>query len=760
MNPETLEAARWERARELFLDLADLPPAERGPELERIGAEDPELRAWVERLLAQDLGSGPEEAEQSGERRRYGPYETLHLIATGGMGEVHLARRVDGAFERLVAVKLLRPGFPSEELVQRFLRERRTLARLDHEYVAKLLDGGTTEDGQPFLVMEYVDGRPLDAYVEEEELDVQGRLELFRRVLDAVAHAHGRGVMHRDLKPSNILVRADGTPRLLDFGIARPREDAETAEGPLTRTGHRLFTPEYGAPEQVQGEEPTESTDVFALGVVLYELLTGRRPWPEKKTPVALELAILQHEPAPPSRARRATTTRRPTRRTLARDLDTIVLTCLQKRPEARYRNAAELAADLDRYLTGLPILARRTGLLGRAWRYARRQPWRAGSLAAALVALAAVGIAWRVSAESERRRVELERSVAAQVNASRVLREQGRLDDAELELREALAALHAVPDAIVLRATVLGQLAVLANHQRRYDDALARIAEARAALPEGRAEAPELEGSLLNSRSFALAASGRRDEAWESAQAALAHCRATLPPGHELTVDALIEISEQQRWRGDGLAGLDTLAEAVAEARAGEDPRDEGLGRVLNLRGLMLVAAGRFGEALEAYGEALEILGWHFGEGHLSIAQLRENIGEARFHTGEYARAEEEHRRALTTFRALKDFHKVGRSLDFMGQAALADGRAEEARAHFEEALAVRREHLGERHAETRRSRYWLGVWCLMTGDVPGARRLLGEALDDSLWDGPLSPNYRRDAAQSLAHVGPGDER
>ena len=151
MNPETLEAARWERARELFLDLADLPPAERGPELERIGAEDPELRAWVERLLAQDLGSGPEEAEQSGERRRYGPYETLHLIATGGMGEVHLARRVDGAFERLVAVKLLRPGFPSEELVQRFLRERRTLARLDHEYVAKLLDGGTTEDGQPFL---------------------------------------------------------------------------------------------------------------------------------------------------------------------------------------------------------------------------------------------------------------------------------------------------------------------------------------------------------------------------------------------------------------------------------------------------------------------------------------------------------------------------------------------------------------------------------------------------------------------------------
>jgi len=753
-TPEPAPDARWQRARELFLDLADLEPAERGLALEAIGAEDADLRTWVERLLAHD--AGPEPETRGRPPRRCGPYETLRLIATGGMGEVWLARRVDGAFEREVAIKLLRPGHTSEELVERFLRERRTLARLDHEFVAKLLDGGTTDDGQPFLVLEYVEGRPLDEYARASELDLRGRVELFRRVVEAVRHAHGAGVVHRDLKPGNILVRDDGTPRLLDFGIARPRPEPETPVAPLTRTGHRLFTPEYAAPEQVRGDAATEATDVFALGVLLYELLADRGPWPRGLTLHSLERAILELDPAPPSRSRRGTT-----RRSVAGDLDTIALTCLAKRPEARYPSARELADDLDRYLEGRPIRARRTGALGRAWRYARRQPWRTAGIAAALVAAAAGAVAWRAQATGERRSVELVRSVEALVDAARVLRGQGLLTRADAELVEALRALDALPDDALLRAQVLRERAVVANHDERPEDALARIHEARGwleTLDEGAtrggaaaAIVPELTASLLNARAFALEASGRPDEAWSAAQAALAHCTDALPPAHELTIDAMIEIASQQRARGDVEAGLATLERAADDVRAYGDPRAEAVGRLENQRGLVLATAGRHAEAVEAFEEALAVFAWLFGERHPSVAQVRENMGGSLYRLRDFPASEEQHRAALAVHRALHLDAQVATSLQYLGRTLFAAGRLDEARDAFDEALELRERLFGPDHAQARETRFWIAYLQHFAGAHADSRERFERLLDDALWTGPLPPDYEQVARDTL---------
>ncbi|MEM7307706.1 MAG: serine/threonine-protein kinase [Planctomycetota bacterium] len=738
------DAERWAEARAIFLELAELEPQQRRAQLESLAARDPELAAWVGRLLAQDDGGVPDGP------RVYGPYEELRPIASGGMGDVVLARRVDGEFERVVAIKLLKAFAGGEDLVQRFLRERQTLAGLDHEYIARLLDGGTTPDGRPYLVMEYVEGEPLDAFCRGRNLDVAERVRLFLRVCAAVQHAHERGVIHRDLKPNNILVRADGTPRLLDFGIARPRDDDATPGGPLTRTGHRLFTPEYASPEQVRGDEVTEATDVFALGVLLYRLLADAGPWGAGGALHELERDILERDPVPPSRRGTGTARRR-----LAGDLDTITLKCLAKRPAERYASVAHLAEDLERHLAGYPIRARRTGTAVRAWRYARRQPWRMVGLAAVVVALLAGGAAWRERDRSSGRRGELIAAIETQVESARVFRDQGKLDRAEQELLRALDSVREMPEEGYLSALVMGQLGVLDNWRRNFSESLDWNAAAREVLPDADPRAAELRASLLTARAYALSASGAADEAWEAVHEALAWCRAELAPGHELTVDALLGLSDQRRNRGENELALEGLGVAATEARASGDPRDEGLGRALNLWGLALADVGRHDDAIEKLREAREILGWHYGEGHPSIAQVRENLGESLYRLGRYDESEEQHTRALETHRELELEAKVAASLAFLGRVHLARGELDPARESLEQALAIRVRLAGERHAVVRRNRYWLACVADEAGDADDARAALARVLDDGLgWAGPLRDEHEGGARLRLGRL------
>jgi serine/threonine protein kinase len=334
---------------------------------------------------------------------RIGAYRILRELGRGGMGTVFLAERADGQLDRRVALKLMRRGTGSDaQLHRRFLEERQILARLEHPHIATLLDGDVTADGQPFFVMQYVEGSPIDRFCDDGRLSVDARLRVFLNVCAAVQHAHRHQVVHRDLKPGNILVAADGQPKLLDFGIAKLLGPAAPDAAQLTRTGERLLTPEYASPEQIRGEAVTPASDVYALGVLLHGLLSGRRPFRRgARTPHELERAILEEEPTQPSAAVtgagageresataqtisqvRATTPDR-LRRRLRGDLDAIVLTALRKDPAQRYADAGQLADDIERHLQGLPIRAR-----GRAPAYRLRALARRHRMSLAMGAL------------------------------------------------------------------------------------------------------------------------------------------------------------------------------------------------------------------------------------------------------------------------------------------------------------------------------------------------------------------------------------
>ena len=313
--------------------------------------------------------------------KQFGPYRVLSLLAHGGMGSVWLAERADGLFTRQVALKLIHSALTGRMITERFAREREILADLNHPNIARLLDAGLAVDGQPYLALEYIAGTPLTTYCDEHRLSIRERLELFRQVLSAVQYAHAHLVVHRDLKPSNILVTDDGQPHLLDFGIAKLLTEGEVKETELTQLGGRALTPDYAAPEQIAGAPITIAADVYALGVMLYELLTGERPYRLKRdTRSALEEAILQADPAPPSRkaeseaaaSARATSAKK-LARTLKGDIDTIVVKSLKKSPTERYATANAFGEDIERFLRGDVVLAQRDSVAYRAIKFARR---------------------------------------------------------------------------------------------------------------------------------------------------------------------------------------------------------------------------------------------------------------------------------------------------------------------------------------------------------------------------------------------------
>ncbi len=311
-----MKSEQWQQVRDILDSAIALPSGERSAYLDHACATDQELRSEVESLLqsheeagsvflntpAADLKTALSDASPRSNwmGRRIGVYQIEAEIGHGGMGEVYRAVRADGQFKKNVAIKIVRGGYDTAAMLERFLHERQILASLDHPNIARLYDGGTTEDGIPYLVMELIDGTPIDQYCEEHDLPVNARLQLFTQVCSAIQYAHQRLVIHRDIKPSNILVTADGIPKLLDFGIAKILDPAGSAE----TTMMAAMTPEYASPEQIRGEPITTATDVYSLGVVLYRLLTGCSPYPlTTRTPLELARVICEIEPTRPSAA-------------------------------------------------------------------------------------------------------------------------------------------------------------------------------------------------------------------------------------------------------------------------------------------------------------------------------------------------------------------------------------------------------------------------------------------------------------------------
>lgn len=409
---------------------------ERAPEsrdgwIATICAGDEILRTEVGRLLArqkpaaQFLEESPlaAVAESNGRSmigEHIGLYKIISEIGRGGMGAVYLAERDDARFTRRVALKLIKRGMDTDFVVERFCNERQILASLDHPNIAGLIDGGATEADLPYFIMEYIEGRPITEYANEHSLSTAERLKLFRTVCSAVQYAHQNLVIHRDLKPSNILVTKDGEPKLLDFGIAKLLQADGVAETELTATAVRVMTPEYASPEQVKGERITTASDVYALGVLLYELLTGQRPYRVKsRQPEEIAKAICEQEPDKPSvavtRGRPETETGKINRqstignRQLKGDLDNIVLMALRKEPQRRYASAEQFSEDIRRHLEGLPVIACKATLSYRASKFVQRN--KIGVAAAAIILVTLVGGIIGTACEAHKARVQSARA-------------------------------------------------------------------------------------------------------------------------------------------------------------------------------------------------------------------------------------------------------------------------------------------------------------------------------------------------------------
>jgi eukaryotic-like serine/threonine-protein kinase len=396
----------WEQIENLFLQAADLSRQEQKAFLDQVCGGDEDLRREIESLLHSDRKSGEkitravEDEAQSlfglspiiGSR--LGSYRVVREIGRGGMGAVYLAVRDDDQFQKNVAIKLVKRGMDTSEVLRRFQHERQILAGLDHAYIARLIDGGTAPDGRPFFVMEYVEGQSIDSYCRDRALPIADRCRLFLKVCEAVSHAHRNLVVHRDLKPGNIFVAPDGTPKLLDFGVAKLL--VPDADPRLTVTGvqARLITPQYASPEQVMGRPVTTTTDVYSLGSVFYELLTGSCAQElDSTSPEEIERVICLQEVPPPSA----------TRPGVPADLDNIVMMAMRKDPSRRYQSVDQFADDIRRYLAGRPVLARKDSLTYRAGKFVRRHSLMIA--AASIVVVSLVG--GIVIATSQARRAE-----------------------------------------------------------------------------------------------------------------------------------------------------------------------------------------------------------------------------------------------------------------------------------------------------------------------------------------------------------------
>ncbi len=634
--------------------------------------------------------------------RRIGPYRVERLIARGGMGAVYLAARQDD-YQHRVALKLVHPELQTAELLRRFAAERQILANLQHPHIARILDGGTTDDALPFFVMEYVEGVPIDRYCEQRGLSLRQRLEIFRQVCSAVHFAHQSLVVHRDLKPGNILITAEGEPRLLDFGIARILDDdpghgedrvvpTRRAAPPERRLRPAPLTPAYASPEQLRGGAITTASDVYSLGVLLYLLLSGRLPHPPPRDGARRAAVTGEPEPEPPSAA--VGEPRRAWR--LAGDLDAIVAKAMRTEPRQRYASALRLADDVARHQGGLPVEAHPATLGYRAGKLVRRHKL------AVLIALTVVGLAVATTVgwwQAVGQRVRAERAQARAETVSQFLE----------DLFESADPDRARGDVLTLREAL--------------DQAREKLAVELAAEPEVRAD-------LLGTLGTVYQNLGHYDDARQLKEEALRIRLATDPSDRQALAVDLNNLGRLLYDLGDFADAGRHHERALAMWRRLQDDANAALA-LRNLAGVA-VQQENAAEALTLYEQALAIDRRLYGDDDPRVAASLYGLGARCRLAGNAERAEPLLRQALAIYsRSLGADHTQAASVaGSLGLALHAQGRLTEAREHLEQALATRRRLLGDDHLRVARNQKNLAALLLDQGEVAAAGELLERAL------------------------------
>jgi serine/threonine-protein kinase len=744
--------SRWHQVSRLLDEALPLAPEERAAYLDAACAGDAALRAEVEQLLGYGARTdgfleepaanfaAPLLAEPDGEedapmpeRGLIGPYRLVREIGRGGMGTIYLAER-EGEFKKLVALKLVRTGLRQDRLVvRRFLEERQILASLDHPNIARLLDGGVTPEGLPWFAMEYVDGVPIDRYAQDRALPLEARLALFLHVCDAVQYAHRNLVVHRDLKPSNIMVCDDGRPILLDFGIARILDHVDGGETTLTSAGVRVLTPEYASPEQLRGDPPTTATDVYSLGVLLYELLTGQRLYRlAGRRPHEVERAILEEGPPRPSSVADPRLRRR-----LRGDLDTIALTAMRKEPDRRYLTVDRLADDLRRHLAGLPVAARPDSLRYRGAKFVRRNRLGVAAVAAVILSLSG-GLAatrWQmraVSREAARARAVEEFVLGLfqvsdpGISLGRAITARELLDQGAARIDSAFASQPAV------QAEMLGMIGGIYRKLGLVEPATPLLERSLALHRSIYGASHPAVATSLNQLGGLLADRSRFAAAESLFHLALAIRRAHLDDNAPAVLELLANLAVMRERQNDYPAADSLLRRVLAGQREALGSEHPDVANTLSHLGVVARGMNHFPEAESAHREALALRRALYGEVHPTVGESLRNLALVLHNVGRYPEAERLYREALEVQRAVfgPKHREIAPTLNSLAVLLNTMGNDTAAESFFREALAMQREQLGPDHREIANTLYNLAALLNDRGDPAGAQPLFEEAL------------------------------